>query len=62
MSTKRSYGEKERETWNDDDYLKKDNFNQDKPIGMHNVIALGLVIFYWFFNWDDFGNFTTLHS
>jgi MFS family permease len=26
--------------------LKKDNFNQDKPIGMHNVIALGLVSFF----------------
>ena len=26
--------------------MKKDNFNQDKPIGMHNVIALGLVSFF----------------
>src|ERR671939_1296589 len=25
--------------------MKKDNFNQDKPIVMHNVIALGLVSF-----------------
>src|SRR5918912_2612191 len=26
--------------------MKKDNFNQDKPIVMHNVIALGLVSFF----------------
>src|ERR1044072_5118149 len=26
--------------------MKKDNFNQDKPVGMRNVIALGLVSFF----------------
>jgi hypothetical protein len=26
--------------------MKKDNFNQDQPIGMRNVIALGLVSFF----------------
>jgi hypothetical protein len=26
--------------------MKKGNFNQDRPIGMRNVIALGLVSFF----------------
>jgi MFS family permease len=44
ITTKRSCTEK-KESWNDD-LKKKGESNQDKPVGMRNVIALGFVSFF----------------